>query len=55
MKFKLYLGLFVALLLFVTYFFVSHAYVFMRLTTVLGFMVVVVALMVLLVAFGSRK
>jgi hypothetical protein len=55
MKFKLYLGLFVVLFLFVAYFFISHAYVFMRLTTVLGFMAIVVALLVALVALGSRK
>lgn len=55
MKFKIYLGLFAALFLFVAYFFISHAYVFLRLTTVLGFMAVVCALLVLVVALGRGK
>jgi hypothetical protein len=53
MKFKFYLGLLAAVFLFVGYFFVSHAYVFLRLTTVLGFMAVVFLLLAV-VYFAGR-
>jgi hypothetical protein len=55
MRLKLILGLFAALFLFVVYFFISHAYVFMRLTSVLGFMALVFALMVAVFFAGRIK
>ena len=54
MKFRLILGLFAVLFLYVGWFFISHAYVFMRLTSVLGFMGIVCVLLVLVVAFFGR-
>ena len=55
MKFRLILGLFAALFLFVMYFFITHAYVFMRLTTVMGFMGVVFLLILVVYLFGRIK
>ena len=49
MKFDFYLALIGVIFLFVVYFFISHAYVIMRLTTVLGFMGFIALLAVLLV------
>ena len=53
MKLKLYAVMGLALFLFVAYFFISHAYVFMRLTTVFGFMAFV-ALAVIVIAVLGR-
>jgi hypothetical protein len=55
MKFKLILGAFAVLFLFVAYFFISHAYVFLRLTTVLGFMFVALLLALVVALFGRIK
>jgi hypothetical protein len=52
MKLKLYLGVFAAIFLFVMYFFISHAYVFVRLTTVMGFMLLVAFLVAVVAYFG---
>ena len=55
MKFRLILGLFAALFLFVMYFFISHAYVFVRLTAVMGFMGIVFLLALVVFLFGRIK
>ena len=55
MRLKLFLGLFAALFLFIAYFFISHAYVFVRLTTALGFAVLVVLLALVVALFGRLK
>ncbi len=53
MRLRLYLGFFTALFLLVAYFFISHAYVFVRLTTALTFMAIVF-LLAIAVAFLGR-
>jgi hypothetical protein len=55
MKLKLILGAFVAIFLFAAYFFISHAYVIMRLTTVLGFVFLALLLALVVALFGRLK
>jgi len=52
MRFRLALIAAVALFLTLAFFFVSHAYVFLRLTTVLGFMGIVALLIFVILAAG---
>jgi len=52
---RFYLILFAVIFLFIAYFFISHAYVFMRLTTVLGFMGFITLLLFAIVALGKMK
>jgi hypothetical protein len=54
MKLRLLLGLMAVIFLFVVYFFVSHAFVFIRLTTALGFFAAVFVVLALAVAFFGR-
>lgn len=51
--FRLYLTFGVALFLFIGWWFVSHSFVFVRLTSVFGLMFVVAAILALLV--GARR
>jgi hypothetical protein len=44
-----------AIFLYVCYFFITHAYVFMRLTSVLGFMGIVFLLCLIVFLFGRIK
>ena len=53
-RFKVFLAIFAALFLFVAYFFISHAYVFIRLTSVLGFFGIITIVLALVVAFFGR-
>ena len=55
MKFKLFLGLFAVLFVMVAWFFISHAYVFMRLTSVLGFAFVACFLFVVVALWGRLR
>ena len=54
MRLRLFLGIFLMLFLVVAWFFISHAYVFMRLTSVLGFAVIVAGLLALVLVFLRR-
>jgi hypothetical protein len=52
---KLILGAVAAIFVLMAYFFISHAYVFLRLTTVLGFAVFLAVIIFLVLYIGTRR
>ena len=55
MRLRIILAALTVLFLFVAYFFISHAYIFLRLTTALGFIFVVFLLILVVALFGRLR